>query len=59
MDVALFMPCRYTVYTKGAKTIVSLGKPTMISQMLPQVEFRTLAEDVESTLIAILNEAIK
>ena len=59
MDVALFMPCRYTVYTEGFKTIVSLGKPTMISQMLPQAEFRALADDVESTLIAILNEAIK
>jgi uncharacterized protein (DUF302 family) len=59
MDVALFMPCRYTVYTENGKTIVSLGKPTMISQMLPQVEFRALADDVESTLIAILNEAIR
>ena len=59
MDVALFMPCRYTVYTEGAKTIVSLGRPTMISQMLPQAEFRELADEVETKLIVILNEAIK
>jgi uncharacterized protein (DUF302 family) len=59
MDVALFMPCRYTVYTEDAKTIVSLGRPTMISQMLPQAEFRALAEDVETKLVAILKEAIK
>lgn len=59
MDVALFMPCRYTVYTEANQTVVSLARPTMISQMLPQAEFRALADDIESTLIAILNEAIK
>ena len=59
MDVALFMPCRYTVYTEGGKTVVSLGKPSIISMMLPQPEFKALAEDVENRLIAIMNEAIK
>ena len=59
MDVALFMPCRYTVYTEANQTVVSLARPTTISQMLPQAEFRALADDIESTLIAILNEAIK
>ncbi len=59
IDVALFMPCRYTVYEQNGKTTVSLGLPTMISQMLPETEFRALAEDVESKLTAIMKEAIK
>lgn len=59
MDVALFMPCRFTVYTENGKTVVSLGKPTIISQILPQVEFKALAEDVENRLVAIMNEALK
>ncbi len=59
MDVALFMPCRYSVYVDGGKTVVSLAKPTMISMMLPQAEFKALAEDVENRLIAIMNEALK
>ncbi len=59
MDVALFMPCRFTVYVENGKTVVSLGKPTIISQILPQAEFKALAEDVENRLIAIMNEALK
>lgn len=59
MDVALFMPCRFTVYTENGNTVVSLGKPTIISQILPQAEFKALAEDVENRLIAIMNEALK
>lgn len=59
MDVALFMPCRFTVYVEHGKTVVSLGKPTIISQILPQAEFKALAEDVENRLIAIMNEALK
>ncbi len=59
MDVALFMPCRFTVYTENGKTVVSLGKPTIISQILPQAEFKALAEDVENRLVAIMNEALK
>ena len=59
MDVALFMPCRFTVYTENGNTVVSLGKPTIISQILPQAEFKALAEDVENRLVAIMNEALK
>ena len=59
IDVALFMPCRYTVYEQNGKTTVSLGLPTLISQMLPETEFRALAKDVESKLTAIMHEAIR
>ncbi|MCM2272921.1 MAG: DUF302 domain-containing protein [candidate division Zixibacteria bacterium] len=59
MDVALFMPCRYTVYEQNGKTTVSLAWPSMISQMLPETEFRAPAEDVEAKLIAIMKEAIR
>lgn len=59
LDVALFMPCRYAVYEQDGKTTVSLGRPTMISQILPETEFRSLAEDVESRLTSIMHEAIK
>ena len=58
MDVALFMPCRITVYTEKNKTVVSLGRPTMIGQMLPNAGLENLAEEVESTLIKVMKAAV-
>jgi uncharacterized protein (DUF302 family) len=58
MDVALFMPCRFTVYTVGGKTMVSLGRPTMISQMMPQAGLEQLAGEVEATLTKVMTAAV-
>lgn len=35
IDVSLFIPCKFSVYTEGDKTIVALGRPTLITSMLP------------------------
>jgi uncharacterized protein (DUF302 family) len=58
MNVALFMPCKFTVYTEGAETIVTLGRPTVISQMMPGAGLERLAEDVEITLKKIMHQAV-
>lgn len=58
MDVALFMPCRYTVYSDGGQTMVSLGRPTMISRMMPDAGLETLAASVEETLIKVMTSAV-
>ncbi|MEW6051942.1 MAG: DUF302 domain-containing protein [Candidatus Zixiibacteriota bacterium] len=58
MDVALFMPCRITVYTEGTKTVVSLGRPTMIGQMMPKAGLESLAAEVEATLIKVMKAAV-
>lgn len=57
--VALFMPCRYSVYEKDGKTIVSLGRPTMIAQLMPGIGLEELAGEVEETLKTIMHEAVK
>ncbi len=57
--VALFMPCRYSVYEQAGKTVVSLGRPSMIAQLMPGKELEDLAENVEQTLKAIMHEAVE
>lgn len=58
MAVALFMPCRFTVYTEAGKTVVSLGRPTMIGQMMPQAGLEKLAAEVETTLTSVMTGAV-
>lgn len=56
--VGMFMPCRYTVHTENNKTIVTLARPSMISEMLPEAGLTELAATVETTLKKIMEEAI-
>lgn len=56
--VGLFMPCRFTVHTEGDKTIVTLGRPTMIASILPDSGLEEMAEKVETTLKEIMTKAV-
>ena len=58
VDVALFMPCKFSVYTEGAKTHVCLGRPSIISQMLPGSGLEQLAADVEERLKKVMHAAV-
>jgi uncharacterized protein (DUF302 family) len=57
-DVALFMPCRFSVHTLDDRTVVKLGRPTMIAQMMPGIGLDELAESVETTLKEILHASV-
>ena len=57
-EVALFMPCKYAVYGEDGKTVVKLGRPSMISMMMPQAGLEELAGSVEKTMIEIMKESI-
>ncbi|MDF1543929.1 MAG: DUF302 domain-containing protein [bacterium] len=59
IDVAMFMPCRITIYPVGDKTVMTLAKPTMISQMMPGIGLDELAQDVEQRMIKIMETASK
>jgi uncharacterized protein (DUF302 family) len=58
INVALFMPCKFTVHTEGGKTIISLGRPSIIGQMLPGSGLEELAADVEKTLKKVMEAAV-
>jgi uncharacterized protein (DUF302 family) len=57
-DVALFMPCRYTVYTEGEKTVLNLARPSMIAEMMPHAGLAELAGSVEETLKSIMAKSV-
>ena len=57
-DVALFMPCRYTVFTEGDKTVLNLARPSMIAEMLPDADLAQLAGNVEETLKSIMEASV-
>ncbi|MFQ5452957.1 MAG: DUF302 domain-containing protein [Candidatus Zixiibacteriota bacterium] len=58
INVSLFMPCRFSVFTENDKTIVTLAKPSMISEMLPDSGLTELASDVEKTLIKVMENSV-
>lgn len=58
INVALFMPCKFTVYTEEDQTVVTLARPTMIAEMLPDAGLNELAEKVEETLKKVMAEAV-
>lgn len=58
IDVALFMPCKFTVYPAGNKTVVTLSRPTMIVEMLPEAGLEELAAKVEETLKKVMVAAV-
>ena len=57
-NVALFMPCKFVVRTDGDKTVVTLGRPMMISEMMPQAGLDELAADVEATLKRVMEASV-
>ncbi len=58
MGVSLFMPCKFSVYTEKGKTVVVLGRPSMIAEMIPGAGLTELAEDVEETLKKVMRASI-
>ncbi len=58
VNVSLFMPCRFSVYEEGDKTVVVLARPSMIAQMLPDAGINDLANDVEESLKKIMTASV-
>lgn len=58
VGVAIFMPCRYSIHTDNGKTVVTLGRPTMIAQMMPEAGLADLADEVEQTLKTIMEKSV-
>lgn len=58
IGVAIFMPCRYSIHVDNGKTIVTLARPGMIAQMMPESDLQGLASDVEGTLKSIMEKSV-
>jgi uncharacterized protein (DUF302 family) len=57
-NAALFMPCRYSVHGGSPKTIVKLGRPSMIARILSGSGLEGLATEVEETLMEIMRASV-
>ncbi len=56
ISVAMFMPCKIVVRPRGDKTSMTLVRPSMISEMLPEAGLGELAAEVEKKLLGIMDE---
>lgn len=56
--VAMFMPCKFVVAEIDGKTSVTLVRPSMISQMIPDSGLDELAQNVENTLRDIMEKSV-
>jgi uncharacterized protein (DUF302 family) len=57
MDLSSFLPCRISVFMEGDKVVLATLKPTAIISMFNLPELKQTAEEVENTLIEIMEEA--
>lgn len=56
INVAMFMPCKIILRQEENKTIITLARPSMISQMLPDSGLEDLADEVEKQLKDIIDK---
>ena len=58
MSVCTALPCRISVYEEGGKTILATLKPTTLLAMFNSPQLATVAQEVEDTIVKIMDEAV-
>lgn len=56
--VGYFLPCKIVVYDDHGKTKIGLPKPTALMAVIDDPALKDIAQGVEDTLIAAVNEAV-
>lgn len=56
VNVTLFMPCKIVVRSDNGKTIMTLARPSMIAQMLPEAGLDQLAGGVEEIMKQMMDD---
>jgi len=56
VNAAMFMPCKIVVRPDSEGTSLTLVRPSMIAEMLPEAGMNDLADEVEKQLIGIIDE---
>mgnify|MGYP000845359281 CR=1 FL=1 len=57
IDVAMMMPCKIVVRSEGAGSVMTMVRPSMISQFSPDAGLDELAVEVEDVMKRIMDEA--
>jgi len=59
MDISTLLPCRIAVYEQDGKVVVTTLKPTVLLGLFDSPDLAPVAEDVEKTMIQIIDDACK
>src|SRR6266550_2749372 len=59
MSISTMLPCRISLYEEGGKTILASLKPTALLAMFNVPQLEGVAQEVEETIIKIMNETAK
>jgi uncharacterized protein (DUF302 family) len=59
LEISTALPCRISVYDEGGTTKLATLLPTAMLAMFPNPELRAVAEDVEATILRIMDEAAR
>lgn len=57
MSVSTALPCRISIYQQAGKTVLATLKPTTLLAMFNTPQLAPVAQEVEATLVKIMNEA--
>jgi len=57
MSISTMLPCRISLYEEGGKTILASLKPTALLAMFNAPQLEGVAQEVEESIIKIMNEA--
>ena len=58
IKISLMLPCPISVYVEGGKTYISTLRPGMISVFYPNAGVTALAEEVDKTVLSIIDESM-
>lgn len=59
LEISTALPCRISLYEESGRTRLATIKPTAMIALYPNPELKSVAEDVERTLEAIMAEAAR
>ena len=57
MSVSTALPCRISIYEEDGKTILATLKPTTLLAMFDTPQLEGVAQEVEATIVKIMQEA--
>lgn len=57
MSVCTALPCRISIFEEGGKTTLATLKPTLLLAMFDSPKLKDVAQEVEDTLVQIMNDA--
>ena len=59
LEISTALPCRISVYEEGGRTKLATIRPTALIGLYGTPELKSVAEDVENTMVTIMAEAAR